>query len=275
MAESKVKFHGKPGILPQALCRSRDLSPFAKTVFGLLTTYKEAFPGQPWLADHVPCSEPTVRKAIKELELHGWIKRERRNRRKNETDLYHVYLEAPLEIEDRPQWAQRQLGLPKANYGNEITVKRLPKLGFGEKLEPSVQVKVSDKTPCAPDPLAEHLCNGSYSPSFEQVWANFRALKRAVNKRGAAREWNTTLKTRMNGDPPAAKIRRLILAAENFRRAMELEQRTPDKILHPSTFFGRDMRWEDYEKWTPPQRGTQQARGRSADEYAGLMKGAE
>jgi len=262
MAESKVKFHGKPGILPQALCRSRDLSPFAKTVFGLLTTYKEAFPGQPWLADHVPCSEPTVRKAIKELELHGWIKRERRNRRKNETDLYHVYLEAPLEIEDRPQWAQRQLGLPKAHYGNEITVKRLPKLGFGEKLEPSVQVKTSEnrsshssasraKKPKVRKAIMDDLC---------ETYARLRGTRPKGN------EWVTIQKC----------FKDMILDGNH--------QHDIKAVMEWCAANGFTWSMHTIRKWLPdqragklgkPQRGTQQARGRSADEYAGLMKGAE
>jgi len=151
MNEAKIQFHGKPGTIPQDLCRAQNITAEAKTIFALLTTYKEAYPGQAWLADHVPCSEPTVRSRLRELELHGWLRRDRRNRRANETDLYHVYLSKPLPISKRAKWVQ-ELGLtavevqalPKGDYGKEITVNRLPKRGFPERVEGSEGLKSSD-----------------------------------------------------------------------------------------------------------------------------------
>jgi len=151
MSEAKIQFHGKPGTIPQDLCRAKNITAEAKTIFALLTTYKEAYPGQVWLADHVPCSEPTVRSRLRELELHGWLLRVRRNRRANETDLYHVYLSKPLPLSKRAEWV-RELGfgeseiraLPKGDYGKEITVKRLPKRAFPKRVEGSAGLKSSD-----------------------------------------------------------------------------------------------------------------------------------
>ena len=94
--EGRIQFHGKPGIMPQKLCRAKDIHVEAKVIFALLTTCKDASPDQQWLADHVPCSLQTVMRRLKELEARGWIKREHRNRRAKETDLYHVCLDEPF-----------------------------------------------------------------------------------------------------------------------------------------------------------------------------------
>ena len=148
---AKVQFHGKPGTIPQDLCRAQNISAEAKTIFALLTTYKEAFPGQKWLADHVPCSEPTVRSRLCELELHGWIKRDRRNRRAKETDLYHVFMSTPLPVSKRADWvvelgltAAEVKALPKGDYGKDITVKRLPKRDSDKRVEGSEGRSSSD-----------------------------------------------------------------------------------------------------------------------------------
>ena len=110
---SNVRLHEKPGIIPQVLCRATNISSKAKIIFALLTTYKEAYPSQNWIADRTPCSLPTVRAGLKELELHGWIIRERRNRRDKKADFYHVYLSKPLPVSKRAKWVT-EVGLSGA-----------------------------------------------------------------------------------------------------------------------------------------------------------------
>jgi hypothetical protein len=96
------------------------------------------------------------------------------------------------------------------------------------------------------------FCEGAtYSPAFGIVWANWLALNRGTNKKGAAREWNTTLRSRLNGDKPEASAERIQRAAGNFAEAMRLEGRSPDVILHCATWLGRDQRWLEYENWVP------------------------
>lgn len=101
------------------------------------------------------------------------------------------------------------------------------------------------------------FCDGAtYSPAFGVVWANWLALKRGMDKKGAAREWNTTLRSRLNGDRPEASAERIRKAAANFAEAMRLEGRSPEVILHCATFLGRAQRWLDYENWTPSPRAS-------------------
>jgi len=174
---AKVQFHGKPGTIPQDLCRAQNISAEAKTIFALLTTYKEAFPGQQWLADHVPCSPPTVRSRLRELELHGWIKRDRRNRRAKETDLYHVYMSMPLPASKRADWVvglgltgDEVAALPKGDYGKDITVKRLPKRDCDKRVKGSAVRSSSDgKTNSSAD-----------KPRFPAEW--YRELEAAYQE---------------------------------------------------------------------------------------------
>ena len=112
MAEelAEVIVHGRPGIIPQALMRSQQNSPTAKVIYGLLTTFKDPFPGQRWLAARVPCSRPTVILRLRELELCGWlVRRKSTNRRAGITDRYDIYL-SPLPMSKRAPWVQA-LGL--------------------------------------------------------------------------------------------------------------------------------------------------------------------
>ena len=102
----EVVVHGRPGIIPQQLMRSKQNTPIAKVIYGLLTTFKNPFPGQRWLADRVPCSRPTVISRLRELELSGWLTREQTpNRRSGVTDRYDIYL-IPLPMSHRAQWVQ-------------------------------------------------------------------------------------------------------------------------------------------------------------------------
>ena len=101
------------------------------------------------------------------------------------------------------------------------------------------------------------FCEGAtYSPAFGVVWSNWLALNRGTNKKGAAREWNTTLRSRLNGDKPEASAERIQQAAANFAEAMRLEGRGPELVMHCATFLGRDQRWLDFEHWVASPRGS-------------------
>lgn len=147
MMADQQKVRGRPGIIPQALCRNQEISAVAKVVFGLLTTYEVAYPGQEWLAIHVPCSKPTLNLALKELELHGWIKREARNRREGETTLYHVYVDGPIPLESRPDWVKEawREGLSSRDLLKQIKLNRLSKSRELEKYEVTRQDEVQDE----------------------------------------------------------------------------------------------------------------------------------
>jgi len=129
--KDKIKIHGKPGIIPQKLCRDPNISPVAKATFALLATYEQAYPSCTWLAQHVPCSRPTLSLALKELELHGWLLRERRCRNKHETNIYHIFLDGPIPVDQRPKWAQELIrkGLTTRNYLRHVKLTSLSKPG--------------------------------------------------------------------------------------------------------------------------------------------------
>lgn len=86
--------NGNQGFVPLRLCRDPSISPIAKTVFALLTTYVGGpFPNQKQLAALVPCSVPTLIAALKELEKEGWIVTVPGNRRRGETNSYCIKAE--------------------------------------------------------------------------------------------------------------------------------------------------------------------------------------
>lgn len=219
--EAKIQFHGKPGIMPQDLCRAKNIHVEAKVIFALLTTYKEAWPGQQWLGDHVPCSGPTVRSRLRELELHGWLLRVRRNRRMNETDLYHIYLSKPLPVLKRAKWVQ-ELGLtaleitslPKGDYSNEITVMRLLKRAFDKKVEGSEVLKSSEvKTPqtSADEPRPD----GSYPANwYRQNEKDYQEIKGVSLSGPEFGEIQRTLKTIYKAGHTPEDVRALMEAFE-------------------------------------------------------------
>ena len=93
-------------IVPRALCLAADVSPYAKTIFALLSVYRRENPSLNWLAEHVPCSVPTVIKALNGLELRGWIVREQRNKAAKETNAYNLYFNQ-LPLISRALWVQQ------------------------------------------------------------------------------------------------------------------------------------------------------------------------
>lgn len=76
--------------VPNVLLKNPKLSANAKVVYSMLLSYawhnNLVFPGQERMADDLGTSQPTIARAIKELETHGWLDVERRGQGK--TNLY-------------------------------------------------------------------------------------------------------------------------------------------------------------------------------------------
>lgn len=76
--------------VPNFLLKDPSLSANAKVVYSMLLSYawhnNLVFPGQERMADDLGTSQPTVARAIKELEAHGWLEVQRRGQGK--TNLY-------------------------------------------------------------------------------------------------------------------------------------------------------------------------------------------
>jgi len=47
---SEVQYHGRPGLIPQALIRATNITSGAKAIYMLLSTYEEDFPKQEQIA---------------------------------------------------------------------------------------------------------------------------------------------------------------------------------------------------------------------------------
>lgn len=138
---TEVRFHGRPGLIPQDLIRATNITNEAKVIYGLLSTYKEAFPGQRWIATHSSSSIPTVINRLHELEARGWLLREPRNRQAGETDIYHIFM-LPVSLEERRAWvlqldktAEEIEKLPARTLLNELKLIDFRKSGLEEKLE--------------------------------------------------------------------------------------------------------------------------------------------
>lgn len=95
-------------VVPNKLCSSADVSSYSKTIFALLTVYLEENPSLVWLAEHVPCSVPTVVRALYDLEAHGWIVKVQRNKAAGETNTYILYFDQ-LPLASRASWIQARM----------------------------------------------------------------------------------------------------------------------------------------------------------------------
>ena len=76
----------------------------------------------------------------------------------------------------------------------------------------------------------------AFERDFEQCWAHY---PRKVAKKAALRAY---IAQRRKG----TSVDALLAATRHFDDAMKREQRPSEHVLHGSTFFGPDDRWEDY-----------------------------
>lgn len=76
--------------VPNFLLRDPNVSANAKVVYSMLLSYawnnNLVFPGQERMAEDIGSSQPTIARAIKELEEQGWLEVQRRGQGK--TNLY-------------------------------------------------------------------------------------------------------------------------------------------------------------------------------------------
>lgn len=72
---------------------------------------------------------------------------------------------------------------------------------------------------------------------FDVFWGIY---PRKVNRKGAFRNWNTQIKTKKQ-DPEM-----LIQATKNYAFHCKVKRLEDDKIMHPTTFLGRDDRFVDF-----------------------------
>jgi len=76
--------------VPNILLRNKMLSANAKVVYSQLLAYAwnngYCYPGQDRMAEDIGASQPTIHRALKELEDNGWLKMERRGQGK--TNIY-------------------------------------------------------------------------------------------------------------------------------------------------------------------------------------------
>jgi DNA-binding MarR family transcriptional regulator len=76
--------------VPNMLWRSPELSNNAKVVYGQLLSYAwhndMCFPGQERMAEDIGTSQPTIHRALRELEHSGWLEIQRRGQGK--TNIY-------------------------------------------------------------------------------------------------------------------------------------------------------------------------------------------
>ena len=76
--------------VPNILLKDPKVSANAKVVYSMLLSYawnnSYVFPGQERLAEDIGLSQPTIARAVKELEQHGWLEIQRRGQGK--TNIY-------------------------------------------------------------------------------------------------------------------------------------------------------------------------------------------
>lgn len=105
--------------------------------------------------------------------------------------------------------------------------------------------------PALSDPVAtqgtktDANARNPYSPEFLRAWAVY---PRKVKKQASWRVWQTRLKQGASPD-------QLTLAAEVYAQVCAQQRTEPQFIMHPVTFWGRDVPYEDY--LVPPEKDPQ------------------
>lgn len=83
--------------VPNILLRNPDLSNNAKVVYAKLLSYawqnNYCFPGQETMGEELGSSQPTIARALMELEKQGWLEIERRGQGK--TNIYTLKYKVP------------------------------------------------------------------------------------------------------------------------------------------------------------------------------------
>jgi hypothetical protein len=87
----------------------------------------------------------------------------------------------------------------------------------------------------------EHVVNDPLEEEFNQCWENY---PKKVSRLRALKAYKTTRRKGV-----AASV--LALAVSNYSEVVKRKDTKDDFILHGSTFFGPDSRWEDYKDPIP------------------------
>jgi DNA-binding transcriptional ArsR family regulator len=90
--------------VPNILLKSKSLSANAKVVYAQLLAYawtnSYCFPGQERMGEDIGASQPTIHRALKELQDSGWLEVERRGQGK--TNIYTLkYVVAHARVVDK------------------------------------------------------------------------------------------------------------------------------------------------------------------------------
>ena len=192
--------------------------------------------------------------AVKELQAAGYLRIERLlDERRRVIGSRWVVVQSPemMPAEGEPYPDSQDAVEPYTGF---------PDTGFpdtdrpytGNPLRSKKQRVLSNISTTHQEDMPVVFCDGAaYSTAFEEAWGVWLRLGRGENKQGAAKAWNATIRSKMNGNAPEASAAILLKAVRNFGEAMRTEGRAADVVMYASTFFGRDQRWKDYENWTP------------------------
>jgi DNA-binding Lrp family transcriptional regulator len=253
--EPLYRFHGQLGVTGNLFVLIVQLAAFKYESPGSI-----ACPSFQTLADRMALSRRRVIELVDELERAGWLLVTRRGPYRNEYDM-RPFAQACWDLYKAATSAESRTSIGGAASAENVTStsaeSRTPLVRNPAPEEQEDKNKKSKNT----NPLSAHadppakptiFCEGSnYSEAFERLWVNWLVLNRGIDKRGAARQWNATLRSRMNGTKPEDAAERIVVAAGKFAEAMRLDGRTPDLVMHAARFLGRDQCWTDYENWRP------------------------
>lgn len=106
----RIEHRGRPSTTPALLLRDKNLSVYAKVVWGILDTWKDPHPGLTLLTEFVPCARATLVNAIQELKTAGWITVIQGNRRSGQNNTYILNHDGP--VLDSPDELKRGLSSP-------------------------------------------------------------------------------------------------------------------------------------------------------------------
>jgi biotin operon repressor len=220
--------------LPEWVLLHPDLSHTDVCVYAVLDRFdgRECIPSLARIAERLRCSEDTVRRSIRRLQVIGAVAVESRVSEGRQTsNRYHLAGDAPL---DR---AAPTRGRPCTDA--------TPDPGTGARGEGGTGATRSRamKDPEQEDPENTPAHRADERVSFEAFWELY---PRRVAKRAAQTAWKSALK---RADVDAVLTPgELILAGLRRRVGWWAQSRTPaDKIAHPATWLNRDGWFDEIE----------------------------
>lgn len=194
------------------------------------------------LTEHGTEGRDAIRSALKELEDHGYLVRQKVRGEGGRVRTVATVYERP-NAQVPPETAFQAPGNQAAV--DQAAVSQASKEGLSPEVQPSPRAGGGAPPPVVQQPATNGATVTTDPSEYSQAFLRFWDLyPRKIEKKAAWRKWKATV-TRYG----AAVRGDLVAAAENYGLAKVGTD--PKVIKHPATFLGPDEPWKDWVRGNP------------------------